>query len=101
MFLKSQTLDISFWFLREGTSYMIYASIRSMWCFECGDVGHKKLVSPHKTQGEEGAGYCSNVVNDEEKIKDEDAFSDISSISELDSLITGEQLYSLQETNDF
>jgi len=59
MFLDQQTLDISFRIKHEGKSYMIYASTGNMKCFECGDVGHKKIACPHnKTQLE------NNVATD-------------------------------------
>lgn len=47
MFLDQQTLDISFRIKHEGKSYMIYASTGNLKCFECGDVGHKKIACPH------------------------------------------------------
>lgn len=38
----SQTLEFSFWVKHEEGHYLVYAS--SLKCFECGDVGHKRLV---------------------------------------------------------
>ncbi|KAK3558188.1 hypothetical protein QTP86_012377 [Hemibagrus guttatus] len=32
---------------------MIYASTGNMKCFECGDIGHKRLTCPHKGRKEE------------------------------------------------
>ncbi|GAA6073987.1 neurobeachin isoform X1 [Tachysurus ichikawai] len=29
-------------------SYMAYASTENLWCFECGDLGHKRFPCPHK-----------------------------------------------------
>ncbi len=29
-------------------SYMIYASTENLKCFECGDLGHKRFLCPHK-----------------------------------------------------
>ncbi|KAL1269565.1 hypothetical protein QQF64_031854 [Cirrhinus molitorella] len=40
----------------EGGSYMIYATTGNLRCFECGDVGHKRQVCPHKERGEENIG---------------------------------------------
>ncbi|XP_056871094.1 uncharacterized protein LOC130515087 isoform X2 [Takifugu flavidus] len=52
MFLTcpSQTLDVSFR-VRHG-HYMVYASSGSMRCFECGDVGHKRVACPHRPANE-------------------------------------------------
>lgn len=54
MFLNEPDLDVSFRVFHEKKSYMIYANAGSLKCFECGDVGHKKLSCPHKagTSGE-------------------------------------------------
>ncbi|RXN23771.1 Homeobox goosecoid [Labeo rohita] len=41
-------LDINFRVKHEGGSYMVYATTGSVRCFECGDVGHKRLACPHK-----------------------------------------------------
>lgn len=43
MFLDSTALDISFRVMYEGKSYMLYASTGSLKCFECGEIGHKKM----------------------------------------------------------
>lgn len=50
MFLDSptQTLDVSFRVKHEEGFYMVYASSGNMKCFECGDVGHKKIMCPHR-----------------------------------------------------
>lgn len=58
MFLNEPSLDASFRFVHEGKSYMIYANTGNMMCFECGDIGHKRLACPHKEQRgqEEGLG---------------------------------------------
>ncbi|KAL1253305.1 hypothetical protein QQF64_017998 [Cirrhinus molitorella] len=58
MFLKEPTLDISFRVMNEGKSFMIYASTAGLKCFECGDIGHKQFVCPHKVQAN------MNVVED-------------------------------------
>ncbi|KAL6464118.1 hypothetical protein MHYP_G00285090 [Metynnis hypsauchen] len=50
MFLNEPVLDISFRVSYEGRSYMLYASTGSMRCFECGDVGHKRLICPHRAR---------------------------------------------------
>ncbi len=54
MFLDSltQSLDVSFKIKHEGGYYTVYASSGSMKCFECGDVGHKRLTCPHRQQVE-------------------------------------------------
>ena len=61
MFLNQPELNVSFRVVCEGRSFMLYASTGQMKCFECGDVGHKKLVCPHKAQGSEGAAGQGNV----------------------------------------
>lgn len=48
MFLNEQELDVSFRVWHEGRAYMVYANTGNMKCFECGDVGHKRLACPHK-----------------------------------------------------
>ena len=50
MFLDAacQTLDVSFRFRHEEQFYMVYASSGSMKCFQCGEVGHKKVTCPHR-----------------------------------------------------
>jgi len=55
MFLNAPTkyLEISFRVQHGESSYMIFATTESMRCFECGDLGHKKLLCPHKKQNEE------------------------------------------------
>ncbi|KAK3549663.1 hypothetical protein QTP86_006554 [Hemibagrus guttatus] len=55
MFLESpeNTLNISFPVKHEGRTLMIYASTGNMKCFECGDIGHKRLTCPHKGRKEE------------------------------------------------
>lgn len=52
MFLDTPTnsLDISFKVKYEGGYYTVFASSGSMKCFECGDVGHKRLNCPHREQ---------------------------------------------------
>ncbi len=58
MFLESpdRTLNVSFRIKYEGGSYMIYATTGSLRCFECGDVGHKRQMCPHKDRGQENIG---------------------------------------------
>ncbi|KAK3543616.1 hypothetical protein QTP70_025016, partial [Hemibagrus guttatus] len=55
MFLNEQELDMLFRVGYEGRTYMVYASTGNMKCFECGDVGHKRLACPHKAQASEEA----------------------------------------------
>lgn len=52
MFLNSpeRTLDVSFRVPYEASSFMVYASTDSMRCYECGDVGHKRLACPHNKE---------------------------------------------------
>ncbi len=38
------TLDINFRVKHEGRLYMVYATTGSIRCFECGDIGHKRLA---------------------------------------------------------
>lgn len=49
------TLDINFRVKHEGRLYMVYATTGSIRCFECGDIGHKRLMCPHKKTGAENA----------------------------------------------
>ncbi|KAL6459477.1 hypothetical protein MHYP_G00329490 [Metynnis hypsauchen] len=60
MFLNEPALDISFRVSYEGRSYMLYASTGSMRCFECGDVGHERLICPHRARVSEEAGPGSS-----------------------------------------
>ncbi len=55
MVLKSpeNTLDINFRVKHEGRLFMVYATTGSIRCFECGDIGHKRLTCPHKKTGAE------------------------------------------------
>ncbi|GAA6075545.1 uncharacterized protein LOC108179569 [Tachysurus ichikawai] len=62
MSLSQPELDVSFRVVCEGRSFMLYASTGQMKCFECGDVGHKRLACPHKAQASEGGAGQSNVV---------------------------------------
>ncbi|TWW66909.1 hypothetical protein D4764_20G0009410 [Takifugu flavidus] len=54
MFLTcpSQTIDVSFRVRNGEGYYMVYASSGCMRCFECGDVGHKRVACPHKPVNE-------------------------------------------------
>ncbi|KAK3531870.1 hypothetical protein QTP70_033418, partial [Hemibagrus guttatus] len=52
---ESHELDVLFRVGYEGRTYMVYASTGNMKCFECGDVGHKRLACPHKAQASEEA----------------------------------------------
>lgn len=48
MFLETQSLDVSFRIKHGDRFYMVYASAGLMKCFECGDVGHKRVLCPHR-----------------------------------------------------
>lgn len=50
MFLTSpeRVLEISFRVSHGESSYMLYASTNNFKCFECGDLGHKRSLCPHK-----------------------------------------------------
>lgn len=52
MFLNSpeRILDVSFRVTHGESSFMVYASTESMKCFECGDLGHKRLMCPHRDE---------------------------------------------------
>lgn len=54
MFLDypTQSLDILFKIKHGGGYYTVYANSGSMKCFECRDVGHKRLACPHREQVE-------------------------------------------------
>ena len=51
MFLETQSLDVSFRVKHSDGFYMVYASAGLMKCFECGDVGHKQVLCPHRQIG--------------------------------------------------
>ncbi len=74
MFLNEQELDVSFRVWHEGRAYMIYANTGNMKCFECGDIGHKRLACPHKVQAvEEVVRHNEEVaVNDAENVQSVD-----------------------------
>lgn len=75
MFLNEQELDVSFKVWHEGRAYMVYANTGNMKCFECGDVGHKRVACPHKAQAaEEAARHTDEVdpVNDPENVQSVD-----------------------------
>lgn len=61
MFLNAPTLNVSFRCVYEGKSYMLYASTGEMRCFECGSVGHVRLLCPHR----EGVRNEAGQSNDE------------------------------------
>jgi len=52
MFLTSptRTLEVSFRVNHGENMFMIYASTESLKCFECGDLGHKRLACPHRDE---------------------------------------------------
>lgn len=63
MFLNEPELDISFRVWHEGKAYMVYANSGSMKCFECGDVGHKRMACPHKAENSEETAGPSDAVD--------------------------------------
>ncbi len=52
MFLNSpeRTLEVSFRVTHGENSFMVYASTASLKCFECGDLGHKRFMCPHRDE---------------------------------------------------
>lgn len=50
MFLDSPTLEVSFRVKHSDGFYMVYASSGQLKCFECGDIGHKRVACLHKWQ---------------------------------------------------
>jgi len=52
MFLESPDRTLNVYIKHEG-EHMIYATTGSLRCFECGDVGHKRQMCPHKDRGQE------------------------------------------------
>ncbi len=67
-------LDINFRVKHEGESYMVYATTGSVRCFECGDIGHKRLACPHKRTGAEsaaGVDASDNIEDLAEAVRDE------------------------------
>ncbi|XDV12818.1 hypothetical protein PO909_001388 [Leuciscus waleckii] len=63
MFLDSptQSLDVSFKIKHGGGYYTVYANSGSMKCFECGDVGHKRLACPHREQAERSENHIEQM----------------------------------------
>jgi len=43
-------LDVSSRVVHEGKLYMLYVNAGSLKCFECGDLGHKRLACPHRDE---------------------------------------------------
>lgn len=81
MFLDSptQTLEVSFRIKLGDASYMVYASSGQMKCFECGDVGHKRISCPHKQNSDNADGSARAAAADVAA-----SASDASSASALD-----------------
>lgn len=46
----TQTLEVSFRVKHSDGFYMVYASSGQLKCFECGDIGHKRIACLHKWQ---------------------------------------------------
>lgn len=55
---RKHTLDISLRVKHKQRAYMIYVSIRTMECLECGDIGHNRRTGPHRGQEEESPNGC-------------------------------------------
>lgn len=74
MFLNQPELDVSFRVGHEGKSYVVYANTGSMKCFECGDIGHKRMACPHKAQDrqEEVAEHRPSVVAEDVQEQNEE-----------------------------
>lgn len=51
MYLDTSTLDSSFRVKHEVVYYMVYANSGNLKCFECGDVGHKRVACLHRAAG--------------------------------------------------
>lgn len=66
MFLDSpdRMLNIYFRIKHERGSNMVYATTGNLRCFECGDVGHKRQVCPHKERGQENIGQGPGIEGD-------------------------------------
>lgn len=86
MFLNEPELNVSFRLWHEGKSFLLYASTGSMKCFECGDIGHKKVACPHKVQANENTeqhavdrdrDISSNVVEEQPRVMNEMHDSDV------------------------
>lgn len=59
-----KSLEIAFCVNHGDASYMIYASAENLKCFDCGDVGHKRLSCPHKN------GHNDQVLLSSEQLKE-------------------------------
>lgn len=57
---------------------MVYANTGKIKCFECGDIGHKRLACPHKVHAvEEFVRHNEEVaVNDAENVQSVDVEDD-------------------------
>lgn len=63
MFLNVPELDVAFRVVHEGKSYMLYVNTGSLKCYECGEIGHKKLTCPHRAQVGPSGVTAANVKN--------------------------------------
>jgi len=50
---------------------IVYANTGSMECFECGDIGHKRMACPHKAQDRQ-----EEVAEAEQRVVGEDVQRD-------------------------
>lgn len=103
MFLNEQALDVSFKVWHEGRAYMVYANTGNMKCFECGDVGHKRLACPHKAQADEAVGPVKdpeNVQSVEEEEDEPQGAEEAIVVVEEDEPQGAEEAVELNEEND-
>lgn len=50
MYLKSPepTLNVNFYVKHGDSAYAVYATSESLLCFECGEIGHKRMACPRR-----------------------------------------------------
>ncbi len=73
MFLTTsdKSLEISFRVNHGESSYMVYASTDNLRCFNCGDLGHKRIFCPHKQNNDQLLPLSEQTTESEHTERDE------------------------------
>ncbi len=75
---------------------MVYATTGSVRCFECGDIGHKRLACPHKRTGAEsaaGVDASDNIEDLAEAVRDDVVPTVEVSVVNDDAVVSAESLF--------